>query len=312
MSNLKDLRSRITSVKSTKKITSAMKMVAASRLRKAQLATEQSRPFAQVVEDMMATLINIINQEGKEFSHQLYDFGGDYHANSGEKLIVCLTSDRGLCGAFNGYVVKEAISLKQKYLDQGMGCHILPVGKKALPLLNSAINGADAVNLIDDHTILHQQQPHELADQITEVVLQIIAQQPQIKGVDIVYNRFVSSLIQTVEVAPLLPLKYVYADRMQLSDTNNGNGNYSTYTAEPDAEQILKDMLQYALQLAVQKYCLESQASEHAARMTAMDNATRNASDKIKNLTLVYNRTRQAMITKELIEIISGADAVSA
>ena len=274
-----------------------MKMVAASKLRKAQTMAQQSRPFAEVVEDMMATLIKIIEQDGKQFSHPLYDFAEQKSSSSSSKLIVCLTSDRGLCGAFNNYVIKETLLLKDKYHKQGINCEILAVGKKAYTLLKSA-----AVN---DEIISHQQLPHQLSEQITQAVLEIVNNSEGISGVDIVYNHFVSPLIQKVDVAPLLPLKYVYSDK--LSSTNSDIN--SIYTTEPDAEKILENMMNYALQLAVQKYCLESQASEHAARMAAMDSATRNASDKIKNLTLVYNRTRQAMITKELIEIISGAEA---
>jgi len=295
MPSLKDLKNRIASVKSTRKITSAMKMVAASKLRRAQDQAESSRPYAKNMSRMLTNLTSSI--EITEASPSLLIGTGKRDTI----LLVVMTSDRGLCGAFNGSVIREARRQIASLETAGHQVKLICVGRKARDLLrrehedkflhavesgaNKAIDFAAAEALA-----------REIMDRYEAGAFDVVK---------LIYNKFKSAISQVVTIAQLVP----FAPDAQ-SEVIEGEPRLSCELFEPDEETILTKLL--ARNIVIQLYgaLLESAAGEQGARMTAMDNATRNAGDMIDRLTLNYNRSRQAYITKELIEIISGAEAV--
>ena len=296
MPSLKDLRVRINSVKSTRKITSAMKMVAAAKLRRAQEQAEAARPFAERMERMLGSLAGGLSSAAGA-PPMLAGTGSDQ-----VHLLIVATADRGLCGAFNASIVREARRQIRALQAEGRTVKILCVGRKGRDQLRREFE-----RLIVD-TISDIQRPrlsYETAARIAERVAAMFAA-GEFDVAKIVYNRFRSAITQIVTVQQLIP----FSPPAAAGQGTAGGGAQAVYEYEPDEEQILAGLLPRNLAVQIYRALLENNASEHGARMTAMDNATRNASDMIGRLTLVYNRSRQAAITKELIEIISGAEAL--
>lgn len=299
MPSLKDYRDRIVSVKSTRKITSAMKMVAASKLKKAQEAAEASQPYAQAMAQMLARVSagvlptpsspKLLIGTGKDQVH----------------LLVVMTSDRGLAGGFNANLVRLARLEIKRLENEGKTVKVIAVGRKARDLLRRT----DKDKMIESFTGIGAAAKgivsFDDADNVAQLVMTLF-NAGEFDVCSLVYNKFVSVLTQTPTVQQLIPFTVA---------APQANDNVKAlpaipYEFEPSEEEILDALLPKNMGVQVFRALLDSAAGEQAARMTAMDNATRNAGDRIKALTLQYNRARQAYITKELIEIISGAEAV--
>ena len=293
MPSLKDLRTRISSVKSTQKITSAMKMVSASKLRRAQAQAESARPYAERMERMLRALAASV-ADMPNAPPLLAGTGKDQ-----TWLLVPVTADRGLAGAFNANIGRHTRTLARRLEAQGKTVKILPVGRKGRDYLRREL-----ASRIGGDISYAGKRRIEFSDAV-DVAARITAMlnAGEIDGCILVYNRFRSVISQVVTEQQLIP-----APPPPEGEAIDLGG--ATYEFEPDEETILARLLPQALAIQVYRALLESAAGEHGARMTAMDNATRNAGDMIKRLTLNYNRARQANITKELIEIISGAEAV--
>ena len=295
MPSLKDLRSRIASVRATQKITSAMKMVAAAKLRRAQEAAEAARPYAERMERMLGSLGGSL--AGSAGAPRLLAGSGDDRVH----LVVVATADRGLCGGFNGGIVRRARQLIEELEDAGKAVRLLCVGRKGRDQLRRQ-HGARIVDVIEG--VGRRSVEFAEADAIAERV-RTMFDEGEFDVCTIVYARFKSAISNEVTVQQLVP-----APLPEAAEDAASGGASAVYIYEPDEEAILEDLLPRNVSVQVYRALLENAASEHGARMAAMDNATRNAGDMIARLTLQYNRTRQAMITKELIEIISGAEAV--
>lgn len=294
MPSLKEFRNRIASVKSTRKITAAMKMVAASKLRRAQQQAEANQPYADRMANMLGRLV--ANVDIDEMSPVLLAGTG----NQKTHLLIVVTSDRGLCGGFNAYAVRMARLKIRDLVDAGKEVKIICVGRK----------GRDALRRDHADKIIHTVEgmgrkgvtfgdAHEVSTLVTEMI-----ERGDIDVCTVIYNRFRSVIAQIPTTTQLIPF---VAPAFEEEQTDAPKALYSY---EPSEEQILADLLPRNLSVQIYRALMDSAAGEQAARMTAMDNATRNAGDMINKLTLRYNRARQAYITKELIEIISGAEAV--
>ena len=300
MPSLKDLRMRIDSVKSTQKITSAMKMVAAAKLRRAQEQAEAARPYSERMERMLKSLAEGL-PSGAGGPALLAGTGkDDVH------LLVVMTSDRGLCGGFNTTIVREARSVIKKLQNDGKTVKILCVGRK----------GRD--NLRRDHASLIVESFVDIgrrslgfadAEQISARIIEMFGA-GEFDVCTVVYNHFRSVISQIVTTQQLIPFSADVGDGNDQSAEADTGDQRAVYEFEPDEQEILEVLLPRNLAVQIFHSLLENAASEHGARMTAMDSATRNAGDMIDDLTMTYNRTRQAFITKELIEIISGAEAL--
>lgn len=297
MPNLKDLKLRIDSVKSTQKITSAMKMVAASKLRRAQEQAEAARPFAERMGRMLSSLaVNV--QGGGEGPKLMTGTGSDQ-----VQLLVVISSDRGLCGAFNGSIVRETRRQIQRLQAEGKTVKLLTVGRKARDQLRR-----DYASLIVEsyEDVGRRKLSFADADRIAKKVLEMY-DAGEYDVCSVVYNQFKSAISQVVTLQQIVP--FAVPETAAAVEGAAAEAK-PVYEFEPDEEQILAELLPRNLAIQIYRSLLESAASEQGARMTAMDNATRNAGDMINRLTITYNRTRQAYITKELIEIISGAEAI--
>ncbi|MFN4276543.1 MAG: F0F1 ATP synthase subunit gamma [Ferrovibrio sp.] len=294
MPSLKSLRVRINSVKSTQKITKAMKMVAASKLRRAQEAAEAARPYAERMAGILASLA--AGQAGSDTAPRLLVGTGrdDVH------LLVVATAERGLCGAFNSSIVKLARRKIEELTAQGKTVKILCVGKKGRDQLrrDHAAKIVDTVDLAKVKRVGFAE-AQEIADRVVAMF-----EAGEFDVAHVFFNNFKSVISQVPTVQQLIPA--MSGDTATAAPELNG----AIYEFEPDEETILTQLLPRNLSMQVYRALLENAASEQGARMSAMDNATRNAGEMIKKLTTVYNRSRQAQITKELIEIISGAEAV--
>ena len=294
MPSLKDLRNRINSVKSTQKITSAMKMVAASKLRRAQAQAEAARPFAERMERMLGALAaSVADSPGAP--RLLVGTGSDR-----THLLIPVTADRGLAGAFNASIGRATRTLAHRLEAEGKTVKIYAVGRKGRDYLRREL----ASRFAGDVSYAGKKRV-EYAD--AEAVAQHAAAMlaaGEADVVTIIYNRFHSVISQIVTEQQLVPAPV--PEDASAADALGG----AVYEFEPDEETILARLLPQNLAIQIYRAMLESAAGEHGARMTAMDNATRNAGDMIKRLTLNYNRARQANITRELIEIISGAEAL--
>jgi len=295
MPSLKNLRIRINSVKQTRKITSAMKLVAASKLRRAQEAAEAARPYAERMERMVGSLAQAMGSQA-DGNPLLIGTGQDK-----THLIVLATADRGLCGAFNSSIVRATRRRIQAELKEGKTVKLFCVGRKGREQISR-----DYAALIIEHTqgIGRRGPKYDEAAHIAERLAALYAE-GAFDSCTIVYNRFKSVISQVVTFQRLIPFA--------VSDTSAASGEPAApvvYEFEPEEQEIVGELLPRNLAVQVFRALLENAASEQGARMTAMDNATRNAGDMIDKLTLNYNRTRQAQITKELIEIISGAEAL--
>jgi F-type H+-transporting ATPase subunit gamma len=289
MASLKDLRTRIASVKATQKITKAMQMVAAAKLRRAQEAAEAARPYSK---RMGAVLANIAANVGGEDAPLL--MAGTGKADS-HLLLVC-TSERGLCGGFNSQIARLARDHARALIQQGKTVKIITVGKKGADILRR-----EFANLIVDHVDLRAVKKLGFvnADEISRKVINLF-DDGAYDVCTLFYSEFKSVIAQIPTALQIVPSKV---------DTSVGASDAS-YEYEPDAGAILEDLIPRNISVQIFRALLENAASEQGARMSAMDNATRNAGEMIKALTLSYNRQRQAQITKELIEIISGAEAL--
>ncbi len=291
MPSLKDLRNRISSVKSTKKITSAMKMVAAAKLKRAQDNAEKTRPYARKMSEIVNSLVE--NNKIKEFKYSEKKI----KKTKNILLIVC-SADRGLCGGFNGSIIKFSKILSEKIINDGGHVSYIFVGKKAHQSLQRYC-GESILDFFSD--IANPSIKFELASSIRDKILELFLNNTM-DECHLVYTEFKSAISQKVQSIQLLPL-----NALETKDENSPN---KSYDFEPSEEEILNEIIPKNIAIQIHTALLENLASEQGSRMTAMDNATRNANDMIDNLTLFYNRSRQALITKELIEIISGAEAV--
>ncbi|MEO0617932.1 MAG: F0F1 ATP synthase subunit gamma [Pseudomonadota bacterium] len=298
MASLKDLRTRIASVKATQKITKAMQMVAAAKLRRAQEAAEAARPYAERMDGVLANLgANITDTDNA--SPILIGTGSDE-----KHLLVVATADRGLCGGFNTNIAKIARYKAQTLMGQGKQVQILCVGRKGYDVLKREF----ASQIIDVISLKDVKQVGFVnAQEISERVLSMFD-----KGEFDVCTLFFSEFRSVISQVPT-PLQLIPAKLPEGHDAEGdevANNALAAYDYEPGEEEILNDLLPKNIATQVFRALLENSASEQGARMSAMDNATRNAGDMIDQLTITYNRTRQAQITTELIEIISGAEAL--
>jgi F-type H+-transporting ATPase subunit gamma len=293
MPSLKDLRSRIGSVKQTQKITSAMKLVAASKLRRAQEQAEASRPFAERMSEMLANLGASV--AGVEGAPPLLAGTGKDQVH----LLVVATADRGLCGGFNASIARGARARIRELRESGKEVKILCVGRKGRDMLRREF-GSLILHTIEG--IGRRRLEYAEAVAIAERIERMY-EAGEFDVCTIVFNRFRSAIAQILTFQQLIPVEPATVDRDAAEVT-------AVYEFEPDEQSILAELLPRNLAVQIYRALVENAASEQGARMSAMDNATRNAGEMIERLTLVYNRTRQAQITKELIEIVSGAEAL--
>jgi F-type H+-transporting ATPase subunit gamma len=293
MPSLKELRNRIGSVKQTQKITSAMKLVAASKLRRAQEQAEASRPFAERMSDMLANLgASVADVEGAP--PLLAGTGRDE-----VHLVVVATADRGLCGGFNASIVRGARIRIRELREVGKQVKILCVGRKGRDMLRREF-GSLIVDTIEG--VGRRRLEFAEAAAVGER-LERMYEAGEFDVCTIVFNRFRSAITQVLTLQQLIPVEPAAVER----DVTEAR---AVYEFEPDEQTILAELLPRNLAVQLYRALVENAASEQGARMTAMDNATRNAGEMIEQLTLFYNRTRQAQITRELIEIVSGAEAL--
>ena len=291
MPSLKDLKTRINSVKSTQKITSAMKMVAAAKLRRAQDSAEKGRPYA----DRMQQIINSLAAKADPASApQLLVGNGQDRTH----LLVVISADRGLCGGFNGAITRQTRNEVARLRGEGKTVKLLMVGRKSADALWRELGDAyiESLEGIQGTSVAFGD-----AASIGDTV-RTGFEAGEFDVCTVIFNKFKSAISQEVTLKKLIPA--------EVDETAPADDSGVSYEYEPDEEELLAAVLPRNISTQIYSALLESSAAELAARMTAMDNATRNAGDLIDRLTLVYNRTRQATITKELIEIISGAEAV--
>lgn len=292
MPSLKDLKNRINSIKSTRKITKAMQMVAAAKLRRAEEDAKAARPYADRMNAVMAGLAT--KAAGSDSAPRLLAGTGD----DKRQLLVVLTSERGLAGGFNSTIVRLVRQEAERLRGQGKEVSILTVGKKGREQLKREY-GKLIVHHVDMSNV--KQLAYENAREIADEVLERF-EAGHFDVATLFYNRFESVISQVPTARRIIPAL--------IEEGGDANGVSAEYDYEPGEDAILRDLLPRAVATQIFTALLENAASEQGARMTAMDNATRNADDMIDRLTTVYNRSRQAAITKELIEIISGAEAL--
>ena len=297
MPNLKDLKTQINSVGSTKKITSAMKMVAASKLRRSQERAELARPYSMRLEKMLLSLASS-NISNTGITKLLNGTGKQDHY-----LVIPVTADRGLCGGFNSSINRQATKYINSLEKEGKKVNLITIGKKSRDFFKRKMKNKIIESYID---LGATGAGYDIALEISNKIQNLYFEN-KFDVCVLIYNKFVSAITQEVTNQQLIPLDIINNKSDSNKEVKTDN---SIYTYEPDEESILKDLLPKNVSVQIFKVLLESNAGEQGARMAAMDNATRNAGEMIDNLTLKYNRTRQAFITKELIEIISGAEAV--
>ena len=297
MPSLKDIKTQINSVVSTKKITTAMKMVAASKLRRSQEKAVAARPYSSRLEEMLSSLASSA-ASGEGIIKLLTGTGNDQ-----KYMIVPVSADRGLCGGFNSSINRETFKLVKSLEKDGKNVQLMPVGKKSRDFFNRVMKDQIAESFIDLNV---SNSGYDSALQVSNK-LQDLYFDGKFDKCILVFNKFVSAISQDVTQQQLIPLDVSESSKEVKEDSNDAK---AIYDYEPDEETILKDLLPKNVSIQIFKVLLESDAGEHGARMAAMDNATRNAGEMIDGLTLKYNRTRQAFITKELIEIISGAESI--
>ena len=291
MASLDDLKKRIASVKSTQKITKAMKMVAAAKLRKAQESAEKGRPYSEKMNNVILNLSSGISD--KENAPKLLSGTGN------DKIYLCvvMTSDRGLCGGFNSNIIKKAKSYFSKILSEGKELKIITVGSKG----NDQLKRMYGDKIIENISFKESKNANYFdADKVGKIVIDKF-ENSEFDICTIFYNQFKNVITQIPQAQQIIPL-----------DNENSEENVSdeSYEFEPDEDEILSNLLPKNISTQIFKAMLENSASEQGARMSAMDNATRNAGEMVDKLTIEYNRSRQAAITKELIEIISGAESL--
>jgi len=291
MPSLDDLKKRITSVKSTQKITKAMKMVAAAKLRKAQESAEKGRPFSEKMNNIILNLSSSISDK-ENASKFLVGTGKD-----NVYLCVVITADRGLCGGFNTNICRKAKNYFEKILKEGKTLKIFAVGTKGYDQLKRIYGGyiIEKTSFKGFKKITYKE-----AEEIGKKIVKLFNEK-QFDVCKIFYNKFKNVITQIPQEQQIIPIE-------NLKKEDQKSENY--YEFEPEENEILEDLLPRNISTQIFKAFLENAASEQGSRMTAMDNATRNAGDLVDKLTITYNRSRQAAITKELIEIISGAESL--
>jgi len=291
MASLKDMRVRIASTKATQKITKAMQMVAASKLRRAQVAAEAARPYAERMSKVLGSIASAV--AGSDSAPKLLAGTGSDNVH----LLVVCTAERGLCGPFNSSIVRLARERINSLTSQGKEVKILCVGRKGADQLRR-LHGRQIIETVELRGV--KQMGFAQAEMIAAKIMALF----EAGGFDVCtlfFSRFRSVIAQVPTAQQIIPPVFEAAKE---------TGPVAAYEYEPEESDILADLLPRNLSVQVFRALLENAASEQGARMSAMDNATRNAGEMIRKQTLTYNRTRQAMITKELIEIISGAEAL--
>ncbi|MDB3970943.1 F0F1 ATP synthase subunit gamma [Candidatus Pelagibacter sp.] len=291
MATLDDLKKRIASVKSTQKITKAMKMVAAAKLRRAQENAEKGRPYSEKMNNIILNLSSGISD--KENAPKLLSGTGEDKVH----LCIVLTSDRGLCGGFNTNIIKKAKAYFQKISDEGKILKIITVGSKGYDQLKRVYKDdiVERISFKDSKTINYLD-----AEKVGKMIIENFEKE-EFDVCTIFYNKFKNVITQIPQEQQIIPLKTSEAEE---------NSSEDNYEFEPDEDEILSNLLPKNISTQIFKAMLENSASEQGSRMSAMDNATRNAGEMVDKLTIEYNRSRQAAITKELIEIISGAESL--
>jgi len=293
MPSLDDLRKRIASVKSTQKITKAMKMVAAAKLRKAQENAEKGRPYSEKMNNIILNLSSSI-QDKENAPKLLLGTGKDQ-----VHLCVVLTADRGLCGGFNTNIIKKAKTFFQKILKDGKTLKIITVGSKGYDQLKRVYGK----NIVEKISFKESKKANYLdAEKVGKLIIDFFNKN-QFDICTIFYNQFKNVITQIPQEQQIIPLKIESADSSSKEIKNS-------YEFEPEEDEILGNLLPKNISTQIFKALLENSASEQGSRMSAMDSATRNAGELVDKLTINYNRSRQAAITKELIEIISGAESL--
>jgi F-type H+-transporting ATPase subunit gamma len=291
MASLDDLKKRIASVKSTQKITKAMKMVAAAKLRRAQESAEKGRPYSEKMNNVILNLSSGISD--KENAPKLLSGTG----NDKIHLCVVMTSDRGLCGGFNSNIIKKAKSYFSKILSEGKELKIITVGSKG----NDQLKRMYGDKIIENISFKESKNANYFdADKVGKIVIDKF-ESSEFDICTIFYNQFKNVITQIPQAQQIIPLN---------SEDSEENSSEESYEFEPDEDEILSNLLPKNISTQIFKAMLENSASEQGSRMSAMDNATRNAGEMVDKLTIQYNRSRQAAITKELIEIISGAESL--
>lgn len=291
MASLDDLKKRIASVKSTQKITKAMKMVAAAKLRRAQESAEKGRPYSEKMNNVILNLSGGISD--KENAPKLLSGSG----NDKIHLCVVMTSDRGLCGGFNTNIIKKAKSYFTKLSKDGKELKIITVGSKG----NDQLKRAYGDKIIANISFKESKHANYFdAEKVGKIVIQKFEAE-EFDVCTIFYNQFKNVITQIPQAQQIIPLNVENSEKDKSEDS---------YEFEPDEDEILSNLLPKNISTQIFKAMLENSASEQGSRMSAMDNATRNAGEMVDKLTIEYNRSRQAAITKELIEIISGAESL--
>ncbi len=291
MASLDDLKKRIASVKSTQKITKAMKMVAAAKLRRAQESAEKGRPYSEKMNNIILNLSNGISD--KENAPKLLSGSGDDKVH----LCVVMTSDRGLCGGFNSNIIKKAKSYFAKLTEDGKELKIITVGSKG----NDQLKRAYGDKIIANISFKESKHANYFdAEKVGRIVIEKFSAE-EFDVCTIFYNQFKNVITQIPQAQQIIPLNVKNSEKDKPEDN---------YDFEPDEDEILSNLLPKNISTQIFKAMLENSASEQGSRMSAMDNATRNAGEMVDKLTIEYNRSRQAAITKELIEIISGAESL--
>ena len=291
MASLDDLKKRIASVKSTQKITKAMKMVAAAKLRRAQESAEKGRPYSEKMNNVILNLSSGISD--KENAPKLLSGTGYDNVH----LCVVMTSDRGLCGGFNSNIIKKAKSYFSKILSEGKELKIITVGSKG----NDQLKRMYGDKIIENISFKESKNANYFdADKVGKIVIDKF-ESSEFDICTIFYNQFKNVITQIPQAQQIIPLN---------SEDSEENSSEESYEFEPDEDEILSNLLPKNISTQIFKAMLENSASEQGSRMSAMDNATRNAGEMVDKLTIEYNRSRQAAITKELIEIISGAESL--
>ena len=288
MANLKEIRNRIQSVGSTMQITSAMKMVSAAKLKRAQDAITQMRPYAEKLRDILSNLSSSLDLSENHYSHV---------REEKNVLVVAITSNRGLCGGFNNSVIKRVQAVVR---DSKANVTILPIGKKVKDAFKNS--GRLDTNLPTELETLYANLTFDAVAEVADLLMTSFAEGKYDKVV-VVYNQFVNAANQIVQVEQLLPI-------MKSESTGDSNSG-GDYLFEPSKEEIVLDIIPKTIRIQLFKGILDSFASEHGARMTAMHKATDNASAMQKALKLEYNKARQAAITGEILEIVGGAEALN-
>jgi F-type H+-transporting ATPase subunit gamma len=285
MANLKEIRNRIVSIQSTMQITSAMKMVSAAKLKKAQDAITAMRPYAEKLTELLQSLS--ASMEG--------EVGGDFTTQRevNNVLIVAITSNRGLCGAFNTNVIKQVKLISEQY--KGKNVHVLAIGKKGNDVLKKVLTVTSNYSSVYDHLTFDN--VAQISDELTQLFLT-----GKYDKIEIVYNHFKNAATQIVKTEQFLPLAPI---------ANQSTTVATDYIFEPSKEEIVLTLIPKSLKMQLYKSVRDSFASEHGARMTAMHKATDNATDLRNQLKLTYNKARQAAITGEILEIVGGAEALN-